>query len=546
MKSKTAFSAIKLILIFAVFINVFGQSGTSRRGVGASFGARGMTGQDGLDGQLGGQLGGLSRTANMASSAASLMPPDIVLPSDNSIDPHEYMIGSGDVFFVTVVETPSMRFTAAVDQAGRAFIQNVGLVEIGKITYAEAKEIIAERVASILRNPSEIYVTLIQTKNATVSFTGRIRYPGSYELPGTMRLLDAILAANDGDLPPPNEADLRQVVYHSGDTIAIYDIYAYLYQGDNTQNPYIYPGDRIRINPTISGVLINGAIKIPASGFYPIKEGETLGEFLTMFTMDNTADMDKIIVYQTSDNKKITLDASGMDYVLRDLDAITIPVKQNLPGIFTVHISGEIGSPGHYPIIENNTSARQLIDMAGGPKETANMSQAVVIRPIRSLPDRFSVSAEHVSTVRPERGASIIMASASQDYTIIKLILYNADRIILEPGDRIVIPKTDTFVYISGAVKNPGAYPFMQGRDIRYYVTQAGGLSSNADKSNIQVFMTYGDLVQSVETQCVESGGVIVVPTSTQYRLLTQVVLPLVSAVMMTASVVITIFGMSR
>jgi protein involved in polysaccharide export with SLBB domain len=256
--------------------------------------------------------------------------------------------------------------------------------------------------------------------------------------------------------------------------------------------------------------------------------------------------MDRIIVYQSSTNNKKTLSASEMDYVLNDLDAITIPVRQNMPGIFTVHISGEVGSPGHYPIIENTTSAKHLIDMAGGPRETANMSQAVIIRPIRSLPDRFSANAGHLNVVRPERGASIAMASASQDYTIIKLVLYNADRIMLEPGDRIVIPKIDNFVYISGAVRNPGAYPFMRGRDARYYIAQAGGFSSNADKSNIQVFMTYGDLVQSVETRCVEPGGVIVVPTSTQYKVLTQVILPLVSAVMMTASVVITIFGMSR
>jgi protein involved in polysaccharide export with SLBB domain len=456
------------------------------------------------------------------------------------------MIGSGDVFFITVVESPSMRYTAAVDLTGRAFIQNVGLIEIGKISYTDAKKVIAEHVASILRNPSEVYVTLIQTKNATVSVTGKVHIPGSHEFSGTTRLLDAILAVNNGELPLASEANLREIVYQSGDTTIMYDILAYLHQGDRTQNPYLYPGDRIRINPTTANVFISGAVKNPPSGFYPIKEGETLGEFLSMFTFDNIADTERIIVYQPSANSQKTFGTSEMDYVLNDLDAITIPVRQNMPGIFTVHISGEIGSPGYYPIIENVTSARQLIDMAGGPRETANMAQAVVIRPIRSLPDRFSANAPHLNAVRPERGSSISMASASQDYTIIKLIHYNADRVMLEPGDRIVIPKTDTFVYISGAVKNPGAYPFMRGRDARYYISQAGGFSSNADKSNIQVFMRYGDLVQSVETRCVEPGGVIVVPTSTQYKVLTQVVLPLISAVMMTATVAISIISVTR
>jgi protein involved in polysaccharide export with SLBB domain len=467
-----------------------------------------------------------------------------VLPSDNSIDENEYIIGAGDVFFITAVESSSIKYTAAVDQAGKAYIQNVGLVEVGRVSYAEAKRIISEYISSKLKNPAGIYVTLIQTKGAVVSFTGEIKSPGSYEFPGVMRLLDAVRIANDGELPPPAEINLRQVQVTNGDSTAVYDLLTYLYRDDRSQNPYVYPGDRIRVSPVTDKVFISGPMRAPLSGFYPIKEGETLKTFLSMFTFDNTADTNKIIIFQSSDNsKKEISDPADMYQVLNNLDAITIPVKKNIPGIHRVSISGEIASPGSYPIIENFTSARQLIEAAGGMKETGFADQAVVIRPVKKLPEQFSAGAPQMNAVRPERGVSIHTASTSQDYTIIRIILYNADKIILEPDDQIFIPKKDKFVYISGSVKNPGAYPFLMGKEYGYYVTQAGGYSNNADKSNIQVYLKYGHVVQSIEPRCIEPGSVIVVPVSTQYRFLTQVLLPLISTLATTIGVGIAIYN---
>jgi protein involved in polysaccharide export with SLBB domain len=457
---------------------------------------------------------------------------NIILPSDNSIDENEYIIGAGDVFFITSTESASIRYTAAVDQSGNTYIQNVGLLKVGRVPYAQAKKLIAEHISSKLKKPSEIYVTLIQTKNAVVSFTGKIRSPGSYNLPGTMRLLDAIRHANNGELPLPSEANLREVVCASGDSAAVYDLLAYLYKNDNTQNPYIYPGSQIRINDAPLEVFISGAMKnFPPPGHYPIREGETLKEFLTMFALYTTADTNGIIVFRARDNTSKTVNLSETDYVLNDLDAITVPVLKNYPGMHTVSIFGEIASPGRYPIIENSTTARQVIDKAGGIRETGNIDQAVILRMARGLPERFAGAAPPMSAVRPERGSSMAIASTSLDYAVIRLVLYNADKITLEPDDQIVIPKKDDFVYISGGVRSPGAYPFLPSKDYSYYVTQAGGYSRNADKSNVQVFVKYGDVVQSIEPRCVEPGSVIVVPTSIQYKFTTQVLLPLISTI---------------
>ncbi|MDR3012130.1 MAG: SLBB domain-containing protein [Chitinispirillales bacterium] len=527
MNSRSLSAAVKVILALAVFSNVFGQQ-MPHSAAGMPFATTGT---------------GMPSSGFMMQQPAFSDHPGIV-PTDNTIDPDEYLIGSGDVFFIAAAASPAVRFVAPVDHLGRIFVQNIGSIDLGKITYTDAKRIIAEHVSTILRQPSEIYVTLTQAKNATISFTGDIHSPGAYDLPGTTRLLDAIRVANNGTLPTPANADLRQIWVTNGDQTVSYDLLAYLYKADFSQNPYIYPGDRVRISPAINSVRISGAIKYPHQGSYSIKVGETLGEFLSMFVFDDIADTDNIIIFQPSDNSKIRLSAAlEPDRVLNNLDVITIPVKKNLPGVFTVSISGEVASPGQYPMQENITTAKHLIDMAGGIKENANMALAAIIRPISNLPDRFTSGAPQMNIIRPERGASISLATASLDYTIIRLALYNADKIMLEPGDQIVIPKRDNFVYISGAVRNPGAYPFVAGRSSGYYVSRAGGYTNNADRSNVQVFVRYGDLVQSIEPRCVEAGSVIVVPSSVQHKLLTQVVLPIITTIATIATAMVAVYS---
>jgi len=533
MKLRFARRAAALVLALALAVCVHGQSlfsqgSASQRKAASPWNTESAT--------MGGSIGdGYTLTQPQAV---------VILPNDNSIDENTYMIGAGDVFAITAVESPSIRYTAAVDQKGKAYIHSVGLVNIGKISYAEAKKVISQHISGRLKNPSEIYVTLIQTKKAVVSFTGHIRAPGSYEFSGSTRLLDAVKTANGNELPKAAEADLRRVqcIESGGDSAVYYDLLAYLYKGDATQNPYVYPGDRIRISPTTDKVFISGSMS-PPTGYYPLKKGETIGEFLSMFTFDNTADLDAVIVYQTFNNVKKTVSVSTSDYVLNELDAITIPVKKNYSGIFTASIAGEIASPGHYPILEGVTTARQLIDMAGGVKASAFMDQAVVIRPTITLMERFSSSAPQMSVVRPERGSAVAVASASRDYAIIRLVLYNADNVILEPQDQVIIPKKDSFVYISGSVRSPGAYLFMPGKDSRYYVTQAGGFSSNADRSNVQVFIKYGDFVQNIEPRCVEPSSVIIVPVSVQHKFLTQVLLPLISTLATTIGVGLAIYN---
>jgi protein involved in polysaccharide export with SLBB domain len=52
--------------------------------------------------------------------------------------------------------------------------------------------------------------------------------------------------------------------------------------------------------------------------------------------------------------------------------------------------------------------------------------------------------------------------------------------IVLKANDRIVIPYLRFSVFVSGAVEQPGTYPYAPGRTYSYYVTLAGGSTQDA------------------------------------------------------------------
>ena len=55
---------------------------------------------------------------------------------------------------------------------------------------------------------------------------------------------------------------------------------------------------------------------------------------------------------------------------------------------------------------------------------------------------------------------------------------YKSDYIV-EPYDTLVVPFRQYFITVSGAVKNPGRYPYIPDRDWSYYISLAGGFDTD-------------------------------------------------------------------
>ena len=63
---------------------------------------------------------------------------------------------------------------------------------------------------------------------------------------------------------------------------------------------------------------------------------------------------------------------------------------------------------------------------------------------------------------------------------------------VLEPGDRIFVPKRPNFVSVIGDVLNPGALQFTAGTTADTYIEQAGGFQRSADEGRTFVVFPNG------------------------------------------------------
>jgi len=129
-----------------------------------------------------------------------------------------------------------------------------------------------------------------------------------------------------------------------------------------------------------------------------------------------------------------------------------------------VTITGEVNFPGTYALKQRDERLSDLIAHAGGLTAEAYPEGTVFIR---KEGDVGRVAIDVPNAIR-RRDAP--------------------DNMLLMDGDEIAIPRRSHVVTVRGAVNAPTVVAYVAGRDLDYYISQAGGSTRNAD--NKRTFVT--------------------------------------------------------
>jgi len=473
---------------------------------------------------------------------------------DNSIDQEAYTIGMGDIFSISIIEIPSITYTAIVNQNCDIYISELGLLKLGKISLKNALSEISVFVKTKLKSSNTIYVSLKDGKKASISVNGFVKNPGTYIMEGMMRIEDAILKSNKLELPSIDDVDLRDVIVDRIDTTLHLDLFRYHQTNDLTQNPYIYPGDRIFLKPATRRVYIMGEIAEPAVGFIPIKQSETLADFLALITPTVSADMSNIIVQKGSTNatrtSTIFSSQNANSCLLEDMDVITFTKKVNYPEHITVTISGAINRPGIFPAVNSQTTIDDLITLSGGYRDNADAKRGYIIRNEKSFNPSEKKEIEKLTlektkitspgSIRPEINLSLARLNNFHDYTVIPLT-GKSGSIVLESGDNVYIPFNEMYVYVSGCVNKPGAYPYIEGKNRKHYITQAGGFAPKSDRGNTYILTRVQSVLQIRDGASVYPGDIVVIPDSQNNKTMITLILPAIQIISTAVAVVIAV-----
>lgn len=431
------------------------------------------------------------------------------------IDPDLYIIGPDDQFLLYLFGQLDKEYLFAVSPEGTVNIPTVGSVTIGGKTLAQAKEAISQEVLKKYKGIT-LSVNLSRARLFRIYVSGMVRREGAISAHSLMRVSDVmgsvgIIEATQRNIDAntartTRTTSQRNIVVHreSGDIPV--DLLRYQRFSDLTVNPLILVGDKIEVPPWLNNMFVYGEVNSP--GRYEFKEGDRILD-LVDFAKGLTAFVDSSRATLTSFDsagkeilsKEINLydalvnNPDAPQYKLHDSDRLSIWAKYEYKRIENVLLRGEVKYPGTYPITANETTLKQVIEMAGGFSDRADLDGARFVRSLSSSQELeyLRLSRMSVSEMTEEEYDFFKSVSRSRQNEIsvdfVKLFQQNDTSydVALQSGDMIDVPMIRGYVNVMGAVLSPGYLRVEPGKDCSYYIEKAGGFSWNAHKSKIRI-----------------------------------------------------------
>ena len=214
-------------------------------------------------------------------------------------------------------------------------------------------------------------------------------------------------------------------------------------------------------------------------------------------------------------------------FVLQPYDEVYVRRSPGYQAQQNVVVEGEILFEGSYAMTSREERLSDLIRKAGGSTKNAYLRGAKLTRVAtegekkrmgdvirlmsrqlgEAMMDSLDIHVEDHFTV----GIDLEKALANPGST--------AD-IVLREGDVVFIPKSTNTVKINGAVMVPNTVSYIAGKNIDYYLNQAGGYSDNAKKSKKFIVYMNGQVtkVKGSGKKQIEPGCEIIVPSRSKKR----------------------------
>lgn len=350
----------------------------------------------------------------------------------------------------------------------------------------------------VLRANDKIFVDSI---GKVVAFKNGVSTPGIYEVANNENLEQLIKYA--GGLLPVTQTTsvtMTRLDNKTNERVAMNLSWA------NAKTTVLQSGDTVEFrklyNEVENVVTIQGNIKHPATFAY--KEGMRLSDILrSEYELLEETFINQAVIRRVSgqDNQITTIPVflqeffSGMnDPVLQPRDIIS--VYKNTNSQF-VDVYGCINMPKHLTYKPNMTLKDVLTDIQFIESDMAQNHESAVN--YKHEPQqgevRLNATTQNANRLIPTENVAVEITSPSGDTQLYYLydIMINSDRIkniVINPEDKIFfrtlrgneVMKT---VKISGFVKHPGVYSFVEGKKLTDIIETAGGLTSDAELRGI-------------------------------------------------------------
>ncbi len=448
---------------------------------------------------------------------------------ERNVDPQVYVVGPGDELILNLWGEIGESVPMKITPEGTVLIPFVGEVMVGQLTLAQAKERIIDRVSRHYR-VKDVSVTLSGVRRFRVFVVGAVNVPGTYTATAVDRVSMLVDQAG-GFLPEASQRNIR--VKRADSTMVAADLLRFTVVGDLDDNPFVRDGDVVAVPARLDSVGIFGAVSV--EGYYELKEGDRIGDLVELAggpVKDASFENAELVRFledgKTSERIYVDFRKAFLErdpehnLILKSEDVFLV---RHLPGWHPDHlveIQGEVYYPGHYTIERDKTYLSEVIESAGGFKPDASLAEAKLVRTIYVDildPEYERLRKMLVADMSEEEYEYFKIKSRQQRGLVVvdfeKLFLLNDKNqdVLLRRGDIIDIPAVRKTIDVSGQVNDPGSILFRPGKDVDYYIQQAGGYNWNARKGKVRVIKgSTGQWLKPGKVESLQPGDTIFVP----------------------------------
>lgn len=193
-----------------------------------------------------------------------------------------------------------------------------------------------------------------------------------------------------------------------------------------------------------------------------------------------------------------------------------------------VTLDGEVVFAGGYTLVKKNERLSDLVNRAGGLTPDAYAHGARLIR--RMSDEERAVREMTLRVARQNQGGGDSLSMEKLQLDEFYSVGIELDKalnapgsdydMVLREGDRLVIPQYVSTVSISGEVMYPNTVLYLKDKNLKYYVSQAGGYGLRAKKSRAYIVYMNGTVarVKSLSKAKIEPGCQIIIPSKRERK----------------------------
>ena len=241
----------------------------------------------------------------------------------------------------------------------------------------------------------------------------------------------------------------------------------------------------------------------------------------------STADNDTIGQMYTFSLKDGFVIDGQPGFILQPYDEVYVRRSPGYQAQQNVVIDGEILFGGNYAMTSREERLSDLVNKAGGPTSLAYLRGAKLTR-VASAGEKKRMG-DVIRLMSRQLGEAMIdsLGIGVEDTFTVGIDLEKAltnpkgsADLVLREGDVVFIPKNTNTVTINGAVMVPNTVSYMKGKNVDYYLNQAGGYSDNAKKNKKFIVYMNGQVtkVEGSGKKQIEPGCEIIVPSKAKKK----------------------------